>query len=234
VATLLAALAVALGAVAQFATGFGFSLVAAPFLIAAYRAPTGVQLGLVLSMIVNVTMLAREHRGVDLRAAGLLLVPGMLAAVPVGYALRHVEPEPLTVAAGVVCLAGVAALASGRRFRVVSGWAGTVAMGAISGGMNATTGMSGPPIVLFAVNAGWRLERARPTMQVLFLGLNVVTLAALGWPDRFPLGMVGGFGAGVVAGALLAGRLAESVVRPATLGLAAVGSVLAIVRGLAG
>jgi hypothetical protein len=36
VTALLAVVAVALGAVAQFATGFGFSLVSGPFLIAAY------------------------------------------------------------------------------------------------------------------------------------------------------------------------------------------------------
>jgi hypothetical protein len=43
-----------------------------------------------------------------------------------------------------------------------------------------------------------------------------------------------GFAVGVLAGALLAGRLPEAVVRPATPALAAVGSVLAIVRGLTG
>ena len=37
---LLAAVAVAAGVTAQAVTGFGFSLVCAPFLIAAYRAPT--------------------------------------------------------------------------------------------------------------------------------------------------------------------------------------------------
>ena len=231
---LMATVAVALGAVVQFATGFGFSLVSAPFLIAAYRAPTGVQLNLVLSVVVNLALLAREHRGIDFRAAGSLLVPAMVATIPVGYAVRHSHPGPLTVLAGVICLAGVGALASGRQFRRVSSRAGTVVVGAVSGGMNATASISGPPVVLFAVNAGWPLNRARPTMQVFFLGLNMVTLAALGWPDRFPLGVVTAFAAGVLAGALLAGRLPETFVRPATLALAGVGSVLAIVRGVTG
>lgn len=231
---LLAAVAVALGAVAQFATGFGFSLVSAPFLIAAYRAPTGVQLNLVLSVVVNLALLAREHRGIDFRAAGLLLLPAMAATVPVGLAVRHSHPGPLTVVAGVICLTGVLALASGRQFRRVSSRAGTVVVGALSGGMNATASISGPPVVLFALNAGWPPNRARPTMQVFFLGLNLITLAALGWPDRLPIGVVTAFAAGVVAGALLAGRLPEAVVRPATLALAAVGSVLAIVRGVTG
>jgi hypothetical protein len=232
VTALLAALAVGLGVVAQFATGFGFSVVCAPFLIAAYRAPNGIQLILVLSMVVNLAMLTREHRGIDLRAAGLLLVPAMTVAVPVAIAVRNSRSGPLTVVAGVICLAGVATLASGRRFGGVSGRAGTVAVGAISGGMNAIAGMSGPPVALFAVNARWPVERARPTMQVFFLGLNVVTLAALGWPDRLPFGVVAAFAVGVVAGALLAGRLPAIVVRAATLALAGVGSVLAIVRGL--
>lgn len=230
----LAAVTVALGAVVQTATGFGFSVVCAPFLIAAYRAPTGVQLILVLSMAVNLTMLAREHRGVDFRAAGLLLLPAVAAVVPVGYVVRHSDPAPLTVVAGVICLVGVLVLARGRQFHRVSGRAGSLAVGVLSGGMNAIAGTSGPPVVLFALNAGWPPSRARPTMQVIFFGINVVTLAALGWPDRFPLGVVGAFAAGLAIGTLLAGRLPTAVVRNATLALAAVGSVLAIVRGIAG
>lgn len=231
-AALMAGVAVALGAVAQFATGFGFSLVCAPFLIAAYRAPTGVQLNLVLSVVINLALLAREHRGIDFRAAGLLLVPAMMATVPVGYVVRHSPPGPLTVVAGLICLVGVVALARGREFPSVRGRAGTVAVGAVSGGMNVTAGISGPPVVLLAVNAGWPSERARPTMQLFFLGLNAVALASLGWPAEVPLGVVIALAAGVLSGLLLVGRLPASLVRPATLALAGAGSVLAVARGL--
>ena len=231
-AALLAATAVALGVVAQTATGFGFSLVSAPFLVAAYRAPAGVQLTVVLSVVVNLSVLAREHRGVDFRAVWLMFVPAVAAAVPVAYALRRSSPGPATVVAGVICLAGVVALARGREFQGVTGRAGTLAVGALSGGMNATAGMSGPPVVLFAFNARWPLAMARPTMQLFFLGLNVVTIASLGWPERFPLAVLVGFLAGVVIGTQVAGRLPAAVVRPATLALAGLGSVLAVARGL--
>ena len=231
-AALLAAVAVALGAVAQTTTGFGFSLLSAPFLIAAYQAPTGVQLNLMLSLVVNLAVLAREHRRVDFRAAGLLLAPAVAAAVPVGYAVRQSPAGPVTVIAGVICLAGVMALARGRELPSVTGRAGTMAVGAVSGGMNATAGIGGPPVVLFAVNAGWPPAMARPTMQLFFLGLNLVTIASLGRPDRFPLAVVAGFAVGVVAGALMVGRWPEAAVRRATLALAAAGSVLAIARGL--
>ncbi|MGH8972393.1 MAG: sulfite exporter TauE/SafE family protein [Acidimicrobiia bacterium] len=229
---LLAAVAVAVGAVVQWATGFGFSLVCAPFLIAAYKAPTGVQLNLVLSVVVNLALLTREHRRIDYRAVGLLLVPAMVAAVPAAYVVRHARTGPLTVVAGLICLAGVVALARGRELRGLAGRSGTAVVGVVSGGMNAAAGISGPPVVLYAVNARWPVDRARPTLQLFFLGLNVVTLASLGVPDRLPLPIVAGFAAGVLGGAALAGRLPEAAVRPATLALAGAGSVLAVVRGL--
>ena len=170
VPTLFAAVAVALGAVSQAATGFGFSLVSAPFLIAVYRAPTGVQLNLLLSAAINLALLARERRHADVRAAGFLLLPAVAATAAIGYAVRQSQSAPLTLAAGLVCLGGVAAVASGRRFRRLRGPAGTALVGAVSGGMNVVAGIGGPPVVLFGINAGWSLERARPTMQLFFWG----------------------------------------------------------------
>jgi hypothetical protein len=97
--------------------------------------------------------------------------------------------------------------------------------------MNASAGLSGPPVVLFALNARWPPAMARPTMQLVFLGINVVTVASLGWPDQLPLGVLAGYGAGIAVGAVVVGRLPEALARPATLALAGVGSILAIARG---
>ena len=233
-ASLLAALAVAAGVAAQAVTGFGFSLVSAPFLIAAYRAPAGVQLNLVLSAAVNVAVLARERRHADRRAAALLLAPALVAVVPAAYVVRRVSRGPLTVAAGAVCLAAVAALASGRRFRRGSGPAGIAATGLVSGAMNVVAGISGPPVVLFALNAAWPPSRLRPTMQLFFLGLNVLTLASLGLPHRLPPALLLGFAGGLLAARLVGHRPSPEAVRRGTLLLAGLGSAVAIARGLAG
>jgi hypothetical protein len=93
-------------------------------------------------------------------------------------------------------------------------------------------GISGPPVVLFALNAEWPPERVRPTMQLFFLGLNALTLLSLGRPDRLPAGLMVGFVAGLAGGALLAGRPSGTAVRAATLAIAAAGGVLAVARGL--
>ena len=108
----------------------------------------------------------------------------------VGAVVRDVDHRPLTVIAGVVCLAGTVALASGVTFRRLEGRTATAAIGAASGAMNVTAGIGGPPIALFAVNAGWSPEMARPTMQLFFLGINAVALTTLGTPDELPVGAV--------------------------------------------
>jgi len=233
-ASLLAALAVAAGVVAQAVTGFGFSLVGAPFLIAAYRAPGGVQLNLVLSAAVNVAVLARDHRHADARAAALLLAPAVVAVLPAAYVVRRVPRGPLTVVAGAVCLSAVAVLATGRRFRRGSGPAATAVAGLVCGAMNVVAGISGPPAVLFALNADWPVDRLRPTMQLFFLGLNILTLAALGLPDRLPPTLLLGFAAGLLLARLLGHRPSPGAVRTGTLLLAAVGGAVAVARGLMG
>jgi len=231
-ATLLAAVAVGLGSLAQTVTGFGFSLVSAPFLLAAYRAPEGVRLNLLLSAGLNILLLQRERRAVDGRAALRLLGPALAVVVPAAYVVRRVARGPLTAVAGLVCLVGVATMARGRRIGALTGRSGTAAAGAIGGAMNVVAGMSGPPVVLFAVNAGWRPEQVRPTLQLYFLGLNVAALALLGRPHHFPVALAGGFAAGVVAGAGLARRPSDRAVRAGALLLAGAGSVLAVGRGL--
>ena len=230
--TLLAVIAVGLGSAAQAMTGFGLSLVSAPFLVAAYRAPEGVQLNLVLSMVLNLLLLGREHRHADRAAAARLLVPALIVTLPAAYVVRHIAAGPLTVAAGLVCGAGVMAVAGGWRFTFLTGGWGTATTGALSGAMNVVSGLSGPAVVLFAINAGWRPSRSRPTLQLFFLGLNIAALAALGYPDHFPLGLPAALAAGTLAGGLLAGRPSDLAVRRLTLLLAAAGSVLAVARGL--
>ncbi|HVW34808.1 MAG TPA: TSUP family transporter [Acidimicrobiia bacterium] len=230
---LLAGLAVAAGVIAQSITGFGFSLVGAPFLVAAYRAPTGVQLNLLLSALVNVAVLAREHAHADRRAAALLLLPALVAVLPAAWLVHHTSSGPLTVAAGGACLVAVAALAAGTHLHRLSGRAGTVTVGLLSGAMNVIAGISGPPVVLFAVHNAWPPTRARPTLQLFFLGLNALTIVSLGLPGHLPVAPLIGFAAGLVAARLIGHRPSADAVRRATLVLAGVGSLVAVARGLA-
>ncbi|HET6875344.1 MAG TPA: sulfite exporter TauE/SafE family protein [Acidimicrobiales bacterium] len=226
----LAAFAVAAGAVAQAVTGFGFSLVSAPFLVAAAAAPRGVEWNLVLSTGLNLVLLGRGWRLVHWSDVGRLLVPAVAATVVVGYLVRHADRSALTIAAGSLCLLATVVVATGWRRHRTPGPVGAVAAGGISGAMNVVAGIGGPPVVVYGLTAGWPTGVARPTLQAFFLVINAVAIPSLGVtsvPVALPVALL----AGVVVGLAVARRLPEPWVRSAILVVAAAGSALAILRG---
>jgi uncharacterized membrane protein YfcA len=226
-----AAAAVGAGAVAQAVTGFGFSLVSAPFLVAAATAPRGVEWNLVLSAGLNLVLLARGWKLVRWPEVARLLVPAVVATAGVGYLARRADHSALTVAAGVLCLLATALAATGWRRRRRPGTAGAVTAGGISGAMNVVAGIGGPPVVVYGLTAGWPAEVARPTLQAFFLGINAVAIPSLGVtsvPPALPVALV----VGILIGLALARRLSEPAVRSAVLIIAGAGSSLAILKGV--
>ena len=216
------------GAVAQSVSGIGFSLVCGPFLVALLGARDGIRLSVVLSLLLNVVLLARHRREVDRRGALLLLVPAALATPAWALLVRSLPERPARAAAGAVVVLGAALLASGARWRAATGTVGAVATGITAALTNVVAGVAGPPVALWAENAAWDVERQRATLQAFFLGLNLVALPSLGLPDvgagafvSCLLAMVVGVG----LGGRLARRVPERVARRTTLSLAAAGGL---------
>ena len=223
-------LAVVLGAVAQSVSGIGFSLVSGPFLVAALGVHDGIRLSVVLSLVLNVVLLARHRADVDRPGALLLLVPAALAT-PVWAVVTRTWPDrPARAAAGGVVVLGALLLASGARWRAARGRAGAVAVGVIGALTNVVAAVAGPPVALWAENADWSADRQRATLQAFFLGLNVVALASLG-PPHLSGRLLGGCFLALAAGVTVGGRLdvSERLARRTTLGLAAAGGLVVLV-----
>lgn len=228
---ILAVTAVAVGACAQWTAGFGFALICGPLLIATLGQTAGLQLILTLSTLISVAMLAGSVRDLKWRDAVLLAAPGVVLTPVLVAALRGVDKGTLTLAAGLLTLAATAVLARGVRVARLRGTGGAAAAGVVSAAMNVVGGLSGPLAALYAVNAGWRHESIRPTLQVFGILLNISALLSLGgvnidWRAGVAL-MVGG-----LAGAVLARRLSSEASRRLVLTIAALGGLYAAYRGL--
>lgn len=226
-----AALAVAAGALAQWVTGIGFALVCAPFLVALLGPEEGVRAAIVLGIPLNVTMLVTSRRDLRLGDAALLLVPAAVVMPLAGAAVRRTDANALALAAGVLTIVAAGLLATGRRAAGIRGRAGAIGAAVVSAAMNAIAAIGGPAVALYSINAGWRPEAARATLQAYFLGLNVITLVVLGfaWP-ALPLAV--GLVVGLALGWAVAGHVAVDAARLATLAVAAVGGCAAIGRAL--
>jgi uncharacterized membrane protein YfcA len=170
-----ACLGVVAGTMLQAATGFGFSLLAAPLLFAAIEPEPAVVLLLVLGVEVNLLTLATERRRPRPlpRESVLMLafaIPGALAGVAV---LRALPAAALQIG---VTLGVVGTLAARRVTSAhVPAWLAGVAAGALT----TTTSTNGPPMLLHLIGRGVEPARVRDTLTACFIGLAAIGATAL-------------------------------------------------------
>ncbi len=226
---------VLLGALTQRATGTGLALVGAPFLVAILGPRDGVSFGNALQVLLCVVVLARTWRGVDVRAAGLLVL-GALVGVPLGGLIVDALPEgPLLVLVGTLAFAAVLVSLAPRLTVALRGTTGAVGAGAVAGFVNAAAGVGGPLISAYGLGRRWGTEVFVPTAQVVLLLVNLVALAVKGMPDLgapvWGAGLVA-IAVGVVAGDAVTRRLDAATGRRLVAVVACLGALATVVRGV--
>jgi uncharacterized membrane protein YfcA len=169
------------------------------------------------------------------RTAALLVLPA-LVTIPIGAWVVQTAPTgPLTIAVGALALVGVLVMAFSSRARLLPGRVGAVAAGALGGFMNVTAGVGGPALTVHATSDRWPREVFVGTGQVFLLAINLTSVLTKGIPAE-PLPVWAGALALLFVGAFVGHHLSKVV--PARVGrilvltLAAVGSALALVRGI--
>lgn len=97
------------------------------------------------------------------------MVPLCAAAactVPVGaWMTRQLPERVLLLVMGGPVTAAVRLVLRGARVPALRGRRGAVAAGAVGGFMNSAAGVGGPPVSLYAVNAGWTVRELVPNAQ---------------------------------------------------------------------
>jgi len=177
----LAALAVFIGAALQSATGFGFSLVAAPILFAVLGPQEAVSAGVLLGLLLNGLTLATERRrpavlGREARRLVAWSVPGLALGA---LALRELPERPLSALVGLAVLAGLAVrLRGGAGVARARPWHAP-ATGATSGALATANSVSGPPLAFYLLARGAAPAAMRDTLAAVFIAQSVLALPVL-------------------------------------------------------
>ncbi|MGW3498911.1 TSUP family transporter [Streptomyces sp. NPDC001020] len=221
---LLALVGVLLGAVAQSATGMGFSLLAAPALVLYLGPRNGVAMTVALATLSSLLPFLRDGRQARAGEVLRLLVPTLLCTPLIALALRGVNTRWLAPAAGAGVVVAVCVLASGVRWEWLRRPGGAVAAGAASALLNVVGGVGGPPIGIYAANADWEPATTRGNLYALFTVQNIATALAVGivLPG---LSELAALALGTACGMLLAPRIPTKAVRAAVLALSLLGGV---------
>lgn len=234
--------AVFVAAIAQRVTGMGFALMAAPPLIIATGPLTGVMLAIIAGGFSSLVMVGRVWRDIQWSRA-LALSGAAVLGIALGAVAAAQSPRALLqVVIGLVVLAalGMAPLLARRR-PTSAGPAATGVAGFSSGVLNATAGLAGPPITIYAVLSRWSQREFAATLQPYFIITTVITLVMKLWvtPDAWPQLAPWAWGAllaavvvGMLLGEWLGKRIPDHGARRAVIVIAVVGAIATIVDGL--
>jgi len=201
-----AALAVFLGATLQSATGFGFSLVAAPLLFALLGPREAVTAGVLLGLLLNGLTLATERRrpvvlGRDAWRLVAWSVPGLALGA---LALRELPERPLSALVGLAVLAGLAVRLRGGAIAARPRAWHAPAAGATSGALATANSISGPPLAFYLLARRASPAAMRDTLAAVFIAQSLLALPALALSATFSMPTA----VGALLAAALAGQLA--------------------------
>jgi len=177
---LLGSLAVFAAAFLRGFTGFGFALAAVPTLSLLMDPSRVVPLTLVLATLAGAQVLPKLRRLVQWRAVWILLA-GSLAGTPVGLHLLQVVPaNAMRIAIGMVLIAAVMLIWRQPRLPYARFPGLALALGFLSGALNGSTAMGGPPVVIYFLGAADSVAVARASLVMFFFFSSLGTLAYAG------------------------------------------------------
>ncbi|MCL4458489.1 MAG: sulfite exporter TauE/SafE family protein [Chloroflexi bacterium] len=174
-------------ALTQGSTGFGFALVSAPILLLFFEPRSTVMLVLLLGSLLDVFIIWQGRHYLDISR----IVPLSIASVvgtPLGAYLLVVMSAPLLkILIGTSVVLSSLPLIFGYTRTVKNETLASAVVGFISGAMNSSTAMSGPPVALYFTNQRYDKEKFRTTLVAFFLLSNLVAIGMLS-----PLGALNG------------------------------------------
>ncbi len=162
--------------ITQGLTGFGYSLVFVSFMVIFLPPKIVVPVVTIHAALINVMIIYGARRWIELRRVWPLMLAGV-CGMPLGtYLLISLSAQTLKPVIGVIIILFAVAFLSGFEHKLRKETAASIFVGFLSGMLNAGTGMSGPPVILFFTNQGVSKDVFRANLAAYFMFVNLSTL----------------------------------------------------------
>ncbi|MBS4196153.1 sulfite exporter TauE/SafE family protein [Lederbergia citri] len=185
----------------QTSTGFGFSILATPFLLMIFEAREAIQINLILSLVISCALIYKIFKDIDYGALKRLIT-GSVAGLPIGIIIfLLLDMNKLKLSISIIILILTLLLIFNVRIRQTKGR--DITAGGLSGLLTTSIGMPGPPLLLYFSGIGSEKEKLRATtlafylfiylfsllIQVVFAGTNKTVWVSSGY--ALPFVMIG-------------------------------------------
>lgn len=160
--------------VLQTSTGFGFSILATPFLLLLFEPAEAIQINLVLSLVISAALINTIKSDIDY---GLIkrFMAGSVLGLPVGimtFVLIGVDLLKLGVGAVILLLTIFLIF----RFRIKRSRNKDFIAGGLSGSLTSSIGMPGPPLLLYFSGTDTEKATLRGTTLAFYLFIYLASL----------------------------------------------------------
>ncbi|MGG3914166.1 sulfite exporter TauE/SafE family protein [Rossellomorea vietnamensis] len=158
----------------QTSTGFGFSIMATPFLLLLYPPKEAIQINLILSLVISLALIVKIRRDIDISLVKRFVVgsmPGLLLGILI-FTLIDMSFLKVVISLVIILLTTLLIM----KFRIRQSTPRDFLAGGLSGVLTTSIGMPGPPLLLYFSGTGTKKEKLRGTTLAFYLFIYLVSL----------------------------------------------------------
>lgn len=167
-------LTVLIASTLQAATGFGFAIMAIPFLLLLFEPHDAIQLNIILCFLISLIMIYKIRNEID-KGILIRLIKGSVIGILPGLGIFiFLDVRPLKILTSILILASTSLLIAKINFKQSS--RKELIVGAFSGFLTTSIGLPGPPLMIYF--AGAKVDKAtiRGTTVAYFVFVSLISL----------------------------------------------------------
>ena len=162
----------------QTVTGFGYAIITAPLLALVLGAKETVMLVMLTGFIIRLFLVGATRNQGSYRTILFIVVSSILGAIPGAYVMTRISNDSLKLFIGFLLLLFTGLLWKNVSLPLRQNKFAESLIGLLSGFLSTTTGINGPPVVLYYLNAQAETNRVefRANLTRYFLLINIASI----------------------------------------------------------
>jgi uncharacterized protein len=154
-------------AILQTSTGFGFSILATPFLLIIFEPNEAIQINLLLSLLISAALIKKIFKDADFEILKRFLI-GSAIGLPFGMVVfLTIDIDKLKLGISLIILGLTLMLLL--QFRIKQNKKRDLIVGGLSGILTTSIGIPGPPLLLYFSGTDTQKEKLRATTLAFYL-----------------------------------------------------------------
>ena len=160
-------------------SGFGFGLILVPILLLILQPTAVVIIVMFLTLLNSIFVVAFSFRRIDFKRIFPMSASSLLG-IPLGiWIIGVIAPNVMKISIGILIIVFAITVAKGFRKSFKSEKLSSGCAGFLSGMFASSTGLAGPPAVLFMHSQNWSKEVIHPSLSAHFVFISSCSLVVL-------------------------------------------------------